>query len=285
VSGAAPGAATAGSFAAPPDVPVVDCHAHLYDDPGGERGERLLRAARRLRIRHLIVSRLWAANRVPATATPEDFRRCNRAVEGWVARYPEALTGYCFVSCTYPEEAQRELEECVTRRGFRGLKLYAACRYDDPRVLPVVARAAAYGVPTLLHVVQRRDREIPGQYVSDGREVAYLAERLPQARLLLAHVGGGGDWAFSIKAVRPYPNVYVDLSGSVADAGLVEAAYDAVGPDRLLFGTDGSMCEGVGRLRGAAIPAAEKARIWGGTCIDLFGLSARPGFSEQAATA
>jgi predicted TIM-barrel fold metal-dependent hydrolase len=133
--------------------------------------------------------------------------------------------------------------------------------------------------------VQRRDREIPGQYVSDGREVAYLAERLPQARLLLAHVGGGGDWAFSIKAVRPYPNVYVDLSGSVADAGLVEAAYDAVGPDRLLFGTDGSMCEGVGRLRGAAIPAAEKARIWGGTCIDLFGLSARPGFSEQAATA
>ena len=77
--GTAPGA-TGRSFTAPADVPVVDCHAHLYDDPGGERGERLLRAARRLRIRHLIVSRLWASNRVPATATPEDFRRCNRAV-------------------------------------------------------------------------------------------------------------------------------------------------------------------------------------------------------------
>jgi predicted TIM-barrel fold metal-dependent hydrolase len=184
-------------------------------------------------------------------------------VERWLELAPDRLLGYCFVSCTYPEEAERELEECVERRGFRGLKLYAACRYDDPRVMPVVARAAHYGVPALLHVVQRRTSELPGQYVSDGREVAFLAERLPRAELILAHLGGGGDWAFSLKAVRPHPNVAVDLSGSGCDAGLVEAAYEAVGADRLLFGTDGSLCEGVGKLQGADIPAPAKARAWG----------------------
>ena len=249
--------------AAPADVAVVDCHAHLYDDPGGARGLRLLEAARRLGIQRLIASRLWATNRVPATATPDDFRQANRAVEGWVEHAPEQLLAYCFVSCTYPEEAERELEECVEQRGFRGLKLYAACRYDDPRVEPVVARAARYGIPTLLHAVQRRVQEIPGQFVSDGREVATLARRVPDANLILAHVGGGGDWAFSLKAVRGYPNVYVDLSGSVVDAGLVEAAYAAVGPARLLFGTDSSMCEGVGKLRGAEIPDEDKRSIWG----------------------
>ncbi|MGH2368653.1 MAG: amidohydrolase family protein [Chloroflexota bacterium] len=255
--------------AAPADLPVIDCHAHLYDDPGGARGQRLLDAAGRLGIQRLMVSRLWADNRVPATATPDDFRRCNRAVEGWIERAPDRLIGYCFVSCTYPEEAERELEECFERRAFKGLKLYAACRYDDPRVLPVVARAARYGVPTLLHVVQRRTNEIPGQYASDGHEVAHLAQRLPDARLILAHIGGGGDWAFSIKAVRPFPNVYVDLSGSGIDAGMVEAACAAVGPNRLLFGTDSSMCEGVGKLHGADLPPEAKAPIWGANCLRL----------------
>lgn len=261
---------------APIDVPVLDCHAHLYDDPGGARGRRLLDAADRLGIQRLVASRLWGSNRVPATAGPDDFRQCNRAVEGWVQRHPDRLLPYCFVSCTYPEEAVRELEECVEQRGFAGLKLYAACRYDDPRVLGVVARAAHYVIPTLLHVVQRRTRDISGQYVSDGREVAHLAEQLPHASLILAHIGGGGDWGFSIKAVRDCPNVYLDLSGSVIDAGLVETAYRAVGAGRLLFGTDGSMCEGVGKLQGATIPPGEKAAIWGRNAAALFHLSPLP---------
>jgi predicted TIM-barrel fold metal-dependent hydrolase len=251
--------------AAPADIAVWDSHAHLYDEPGGARGQRLLDAAARLGIQRLFVSRLWAGNRVPATATPEEVRACNRAVAAWAEQHPDVFIPYCFVSCVYPDEAMRELEECVAQLGFRGLKLYAACRYDDPRVLPVVARAAEYRIPTLLHIGQRRVTESPGQYISDGREVAYLAERLPHADLIMAHVGGGGDWAFSIKAVRPCPNVYVDLSGSVHDAGIVEATYRAVGPQRMLFGTDGSMCEGVGKLQGADIPAGEKTQIWGAT--------------------
>ncbi|HET7771260.1 MAG TPA: amidohydrolase family protein [Chloroflexota bacterium] len=260
--------------AAPDDVPVWDCHGHLYDDPGGARGTRLLTSLDRLGIERLFVSRLWADNRVPATATPDDFRRANRAVEAWTARHPDRFLPYCFVSCTYPDEALRELEECVEQRGFKGLKLYAACRYDDPRVEPVVARAAHYGIPTLLHVVQRRVQESPGQYVSDGREVAHLAQRLPTANLIMAHVGGGGDWRYSVKLVKPCPNVYVDLSGSVVDAGLVEHAYAVVGAERLLFGTDASLTEGVGKLQGAEIPVSAKQTIWGANLQRLLGVTA-----------
>lgn len=260
--------------AAPANVPVWDCHGHLYDDPGGARGTRLLTSLDRLGIERLFVSRLWADNRVPATATPDDVRRANRAVEGWTEKHPDRFIPYCFVSCVYPEEAERELEECVEQRGFKGLKLYAACRFDDPRVEPVVARAARYGIPTLLHVVQRRVAEAPGQYVSDGREVAHLARRLPTANLILAHVGGGGDWRYSVKLIKPYPNVYVDLSGSVVDAGLVEFAHATVGPHRLLFGTDASLTEGVAKLQAATLPTTEKQAIWGANLMRLLG--ARP---------
>ena len=96
--------------AAPLDVAVWDCHGHLHDDPGGARGLRLLEAMDRLGIQRMFVSRLWAGNRVPATAAPEEFRRCNQAVERWVERYPDRFIPYCFVNCTYPEEAERELE-------------------------------------------------------------------------------------------------------------------------------------------------------------------------------
>src|SRR5688500_402406 len=205
-----PVAVTRWPGAAPADIPVWDCHGHLYDDPGGARGTRLLTSLDRLGIERLFVSRLCADNRVPATATPADFRRANRAIQGWTEKHPDRFIPYYFVSCVYPEEAERELEDCVEQRGFKGLKLYAACRYDDPRVEPVVARAARYGIPTLLHVVQRRVQESPGQYVSDGREVAHLAQRLPTANLIMAHVGGGGDWRYSVKLVKPYTNVYVD---------------------------------------------------------------------------
>ncbi|CAA9215987.1 MAG: hypothetical protein AVDCRST_MAG77-200 [uncultured Chloroflexi bacterium] len=252
-------------------MPVWDCHGHIYDDPGGTRGRRLLDAMDQLGIERIFVSRLWGDNRVPATATPDDVRRSNDAVAGWAERHPDRFIPYCFVNCTYPDEALRELGDRVTQQGFRGLKLYASCRFDDPRVEPVVARAAELRIPTLLHVIQRRTSEAAGQYASDGREVAYLAQRLPHAQLILAHVGGGGDWAFSIKAVRDCPNVYADLSGSVVDAGLVEAAYEAVGADRLLFGTDSSMTEGVGKLHGAEIPEQAKRAAWGANLQRLLG--------------
>jgi hypothetical protein len=79
-------------------------------------------------------------------------------------------------------------------------------------------------------------------------------------------VTGAGKWT-ELLTIGEYTHVtgplHVDLAGSVVDAGLVERAYAAVGPARLLFGTDGSMCEGVGKLRGADIPELDKTPIWG----------------------
>ena len=62
------------------------------------------------------------------------------------------------------------------------------------------------------------------------------------------------------------PSVFLDLSGSVTDDGVVEMAAQVLGVERLLFGCDMSMTAGIGRIRGAELDAADKARFWGATC-------------------
>src|SRR5206468_1184770 len=98
--------------------------------------------------------------------------------------------------------------------------------------------------PDLEYGWQHRRRDWPGQEASDAVELCALASRHPDMRFILAHIGGGGDWHHSLAAVRAAPNVYVDLSGSGVDAGMLEACLAAVGVARLLWGTDITMDTG-----------------------------------------
>jgi predicted TIM-barrel fold metal-dependent hydrolase len=66
---------------------------------------------------------------------------------------------------------------------------------------------------------------------------------------ILAHIGGGGDWLHSLREVRQAPNVFVDLSGSGVDGGMLERCLDAVGAERLVWGTDLTMDTGLAKLR------------------------------------
>jgi len=69
-------------------------------------------------------------------------------------------------------------------------------------------------------------------------------------RFILAHIGGGGDWQHSLAALRGgTPNVLLDLSGSGADGGMLEGCVEAVGVERLLWGSDLTMDTGWAKLR------------------------------------
>src|SRR2546429_580723 len=89
----------------------------------------------------------------------------------------------------------------------------------------------------------------PRQLAADGAELAALAARHPDVRFILAHIGGGGDWQHSLAALRTTANVYVDLSGTGVDGGMLEACLEAAGVERLLWGTDLTMDTGWAKLR------------------------------------
>src|SRR5207244_10307185 len=75
----------------------------------------------------------------------------------------------------------------------------------------------------------------------------------PKVRFILGHIGGGGAWQHSLAALRAAPNVFVDLSGSGVDGGLLESCLAAVGVERLLWGSDITMDTGWARLEGARV--------------------------------
>ena len=66
---------------------------------------------------------------------------------------------------------------------------------------------------------------------------------------ILAHIGGGGDYMHTFPAVVDVPNIYPDLSGSGVDRGMLDAALAALGAQRLLWGSDLTMCTGLAKLR------------------------------------
>lgn len=92
------------------------------------------------------------------------------------------------------------------------------------------------GLVIMLHLPRQRG-------IADPENVATLATRLDrfqQARVVLAHLGvpaHRADLSVGLNLLARYPNLLFDTS-MVTDAELVATAIAAVGPGRVLFGTD-----------------------------------------------
>jgi predicted TIM-barrel fold metal-dependent hydrolase len=161
---------------------------------------------------------------------------------------------YAAVNPNDTGHALAEIERCVAA-GAVGVKLAASRRADDPLLDPICELAAEHGLPILHHIWQHRRRDWPGQEASDGLELGRLAARHPRVSFILAHIGGGGDYAHTYAAVVDLPNVYLDLSGSGVDRGMLDGALDAVGARRLLWGCDVTIETGLAKLRALEVIA------------------------------
>lgn len=198
-------------------------------------------------------------------ATNAGFRECNRRLAEAVKRHRGRVLGYCHVNPGHAKEAVEEVKRYVLDHEFIGIKLYTPSICIFTPVLPVVEQAISLGVPILHHAGHPHYPLADQPRISDGGGLATLAKRYPEAKLICAHICGGGDWEWTIRALRHAPTVYVDTSGSVLDDDVVNTAARVLGVDRLLFGCDWSMTARVDRIRGAELSAAEKASILGGS--------------------
>ena len=157
-----------------------------------------------------------------------------------------------------------EIRRCVEQFGFIGVKLYNEYVCNEPVLYPLVELAIELRVPILEHAGHGH-RPIPQQpRISDGGHLADLGKRYPEAMLICAHIGGGGDWEWTVKALRHAKSVYLDTSGSVIDEGTVEFAVRMLGAGRVLFACDMSWTAGIGHIRGAELSEEDHRKILGG---------------------
>jgi len=235
-------------------APLVDVHVHFLHERSGRAdweaaNRRRLDVGRRIGITVHVASILgtWGQTSPTYFPSPDDTTCGNDALLALMRAHPE-IAGYVTVNPNFTDHAVREIERCRAA-GMVGIKLAASRRAADPLLDPIAAVAAARGMPVLQHIWQHRRGEVPGQEISDALDLIALAERHPGATFILAHIGGGGDWAHSLRALADVPNVVVDLSGSGVDRGMLELCLDRVGAARLVWGTDLTMDTGLAKLR------------------------------------
>lgn len=234
---------------------LIDVHAHFLTERAGRADWQGVNDARLAAGRHIgvtahVASILGSWGRRSPTYFPsfDDVTHANDAMQALARAHPGLVHAYGLVN---PNQGQPALDDLALRLGDGcvGVKLAASRRATDPLVDPVAEIASVAGVPVLHHVWQHRHGEWPGQEASSVGELALLALRHPRVAFISAHLAGGGDWAHALRVARGVPNLWIDLSGSGLDTGMLEQAIDAVGAGRLLWGTDLTMDTGWAKLR------------------------------------
>ena len=234
--------------------PLIDVHAHFYQQGSGRASWKALNASRlaagdRIGVTWHVGSILgsWGATSPTYFQSPDDTVSGNDAMLDVQEAERSRVRAWVAVNPNDADFALRELERC-RQRGAVGIKLAAARRASDALLDPLLQYARQHHLPVLHHVWQRRPLQAAGQDASDALDLCALAGRHPDVGILLAHIGGGGDWGHTLAAVRDVPNVYLDLSGSGVDRGMLDQALEVTGAGRLVWGADLTLDTGLAKL-------------------------------------
>lgn len=141
--------------------------------------------------------------------------------------------------------------------GFKGVKLLPVnrCyRLSDPACRPFLEKAAELGAPMIVHYGVTVDPRGDMRY-ADPIDLSPVARDFPEITFVIAHFGAGYLDQL-LKVAYQCPNIAVDSSGTnnwmdfmaypMTLAQVFERALGALGPERVLFGTDSS---NMGRYR------------------------------------
>jgi predicted TIM-barrel fold metal-dependent hydrolase len=250
---------------------IWDLHCHISGNSGRTPEERitaLLDYAARLGIERLCIS---MGLNLATHPTPEQLRQQNDEVIAALAHYHDRAFGLCYVSGQHVEASLRELDRCIRDGPMVGVKLWVSRRASDSSLDAIVDHATKLQAPILQHTWFKTDGS---QQVDESTpsDLATLARRRPQARLILGHCGG--TWELGIRAVRNLANVVVETAGSDPTTGFVEMAVRELGPERIVYSSDvpgRSFGSQLAKVLGADVPETAKQLILSGNLRRLLG--------------
>jgi hypothetical protein len=204
----------------------------------------------------------------------------NRFYERCVRAHPDRLAACAAV---HPED----LSELRRARdaGFVGLgelsphsQGFAA---SDARAAELLRTAGELELPVNVHVTDPASKRYDGWVETPLADFARWAREFPRTKFVLAHWGGG--MAFD-PASRALTNVWFDTAASplLYDASVWQRALDAVGAQRILFGSDYPLrlfpqsdeATGLGAFASEAranLSSEATAAVMGGNAALLFG--------------
>lgn len=240
----------------------IDGHAHVGTSQVLQisiDAERLIGVADELGFERVFVTHV--------TSLFYDMREGNDLLGADLKHFHDRLIGYVTIPThRLSEAASDEIRRCVETYGMRGVKMYShpESPITEASSTVILETAADWRLPVLGHFTPS--------------ECDVLMQRVPQAIVVMAHMGGQpyavGNWHLAVEVASRHPNLYLDTASSQIDNGMLEYAVKEIGAERILFGTDVPLLDPwvqLAKVQGADISDEAKALILGGNLQRLLG--------------
>jgi predicted TIM-barrel fold metal-dependent hydrolase len=182
-----------------------------------------------------------------------------------IGLFPSRLIGYVRVHPWYPQ-ALDLLERAFGEFNMRGVKLHPVGNLSHPAAdvtLRVIRRAAEHHAPVLFHCGD--------EALTTPLQIALAAEAVPEATIILGHMGGYFHVDEAIEVAARFPNLYLETS-AMPYPHMIRRAIDVVGANRVLFASDGPGCLPsleLHKVRLAGLSPAEEERVLSGNILEL----------------
>jgi len=177
-----------------------------------------------------------------------------------VEKYPGRLIGYVRINPNSPC-AMDALDQALGDYKMKGLKLHPVSYVGFPygeATLRLMRRAAEYNAPVLFHTGD--------EPLALPDEVAEAAQRVPEASVIMAHMGGYYHHHAVLDIAESLPNVFVDTS-AIPYPWVIRQAVEAFGVERVLYASDGPGCPPIleiEKVRLAGLSPEEEELVFAG---------------------
>ncbi|RPJ55712.1 MAG: amidohydrolase, partial [Acidobacteria bacterium] len=223
-------------------------------------------------------------------------RICNDFIARAVEDQPDRFFGLCVLPLQDRKASLEELDRCVKQLKMRGILLYTnlAGRFpDEPEFRLLFARAAELDLPILLPPAKPLTTDVVKGYEMTSSLgnmfedtialtriiMAGILDEYPSLKLVCPHLGGTLPYIIGrLEHLKRLPSeylkqVYLDIVSPLPLA--IRFAYDFMGADRLVFGSDHPWVDPkliLASLRKLHLPEEDISKILFGNARRLFGL-------------
>lgn len=242
-------------------MPIIDCHGYYGSWPYPVK-DHSVQDLQQLMSKFGIEKSCLASTSAINGDLAAGNQALAQAIEG-----EELLLGYVAVHPNLVDASLEEMRKYLNLPNFVGATMHSSIRHrglDGLETREMLKALLRYDKPLLLHLREG----------SEPQDLLRLAQDHPTIQFLIASMGGE-DWQPVVRMAKEAINVYLDCGGRVADRDKIKYAVDALGPNRILFGTKMPLVSpvfGVGMVRDSQISAGIKDRILYRNAQRLFGI-------------
>jgi predicted TIM-barrel fold metal-dependent hydrolase len=184
-------------------------------------------------------------------------------------RFPDRLIPFVRLNPTFPDAAGTLLDRAVAL-GVRGVKVHPTTTLAHPAgdaTVALLRRCGELGLPVLFHCGD--------DPYTTPQAMGLAAEAAPDCAIVLGHMGGYLHVGDALEEAEQYHNLFLETSAMPYPARIAEAV-ERIGPQRILFGSDGPGCNPaleLDKIRRLELPRSVEEQILGRTAMKLLGVA------------